>query len=194
MLAYVFWHWPRAEFGADEYEARLTRFHEALALAPPDGFCGSFALALHGAPWAHSGAHAYEDWYLLNGSGDLDRLNDAAVSGTRQASHDTAATAAAGGTAGLYRLRHGQPLPVPAWVHWFAKPAAMSYAALDELVRPLLARTPGALWMRQMTLGPALEFCLHAAENVPLPGELAALAVPVRSVFPRDARSATFRA
>ncbi|HEX7122989.1 MAG TPA: hypothetical protein VF178_11505 [Gemmatimonadaceae bacterium] len=188
MLAYVFWHWPQPQIDTSEYEARLCRFHDALAEAPPDGFHGSWSFALRGARWANDGGSAYEDWYLLGGSADLDRLNDAAVSGARQAPHDGAAAAAAGGTAGLYRLRHGQPLRRPGAARWFAKPSTLSYAALDELVRPLVERTGGALWGRQMTLGPALEFCLHTATPCELPPELAALAVPVRTVFPRDAR------
>lgn len=188
MLAYVFWHWPQPGIDAGEYEARLCRFHDALALAPSDGFRGSWSLALRGARWANDGGPAYEDWYLLGGSADLDRLNDAAVSGARQAPHDSAAAGTAGGTAGLYRLRHGEPLPRPAAAYWFAKPPALTYAVLDELVRPLMQRTGGALWTRQMTLGPALEFCLHTAALCELPPELAALAVPVRTVFPRDAR------
>ena len=35
MLAYLFWHEPRAAVDPDGYEARLRAFHDALAAAPP---------------------------------------------------------------------------------------------------------------------------------------------------------------
>jgi hypothetical protein len=46
-------------------------------------------------------------------------------------------------------------------------------------------RTEGAaLWGRQMTLGPALEFCLHASRPVALPAPLVAVALHCRTVWP----------
>ena len=105
MLAYVFWHWPRAGVPAAEYEDLQRRFHAALQAAPSAGFLGSRCLALAGAPWAGGGGPAYEDWYLLEGSAALDPLNAAAVTASRQAPHDAAAAVADGGTAGLYTLR-----------------------------------------------------------------------------------------
>src|ERR1700752_4970973 len=105
MLAYVFWHWRRPGGPAADYEALQRRFHAALGAAPPAGFLGSRSLAVMNAPWAAGGGEAYEDWYLVADSAALDPLNDAAISASRQAPHDAAAAAAAGGTAGLPRLR-----------------------------------------------------------------------------------------
>ena len=186
MLAYVFWHWPRPGF-ATGYEARLARFQQALAAAPPPGFHESFVLALSGAPWANGGADAFEDWYLLGGSGDLDLLNQAAVSSGRQLPHDEAAAAASGGTAGLYRLRLGAPVLAPRHAAWFSKPEGLSYPALFELVRPAIAAADGALWGRQMTLGPAREFCLHSRRRCDLAAVLGAIELPLRRVWPADA-------
>jgi hypothetical protein len=187
LLAYVFWHWRRTTVDAATYESRLGRFHAALASPPPPGLRASFAMALRGAPWANGGDDAYEDWYLVGGSADLDPLNDAAISAARQAPHDEAAAAAEGGTAGLYRLRLGAPAGAPRHACWFGKPPGLPYPALYELVRPALDASGGALWGRQMTLGPAREFCLHTREPVTLPAALAVLAIPMRRVWPPGA-------
>jgi len=55
MLAYVFWHWKRADVAAAEYEARQREFHRALGGAPPVRFVRSYSHALTGAPWAANG-------------------------------------------------------------------------------------------------------------------------------------------
>jgi hypothetical protein len=184
MLAYVFWHWRRAEVAAAAYEAVQRRFHAALAAAPPPGFTGSRSLAISGAPWAAAGAEAYEDWYLLDGSAALDPLNAAAVSASRQGPHDAAAAAADGGTAGLYRLRLGAAGMAPRVATWFAKPAALGYGALLAALEPVVRAEDAALWGRQMTLGPAAEFCLHTARPVTLPPPLVPLALDCRPVWP----------
>jgi hypothetical protein len=185
MLAYVFWHWPRPEVSAADYEAVQRRFHAALRDAPPEGFLGSRALAVSGARWAgRDGGDAYEDWYLVEGSAALDPLNAAAVSSPRRASHDAAAAAAAGGTAGLYRLREGSAGPAPLAAAWFAKPRAMSYAALFAALEPLVRAEGAALWGRQMTLGPGPEFCLHTSRPVDLPASFFPVAVRCRPVWP----------
>lgn len=182
MLAYVFWHWRRPEVAAAAYEALQLGFHAALAEAPPPGFLRSALLALAGAPWANEGGAAYEDWYLLEGSGALDPLNDAAVSAGRRVPHDAAAGAAHGGTAGLYRLRLGTPPRRPAVAYWFAKPEGMSYAELWRRLGPVAAQPETAVWGRQMVLGPAPELCVQAATEVALPAGLAALRLALRPV------------
>lgn len=184
MLAYVFWHWPRAEVSAAEYEGLQRQFQAALNTAPPPGFLGSRCVSLAGAPWAGGGRTAYEDWYLLDGSAALDPLNAAAVTASRQSPHDAAAAAADGGTAGLYSLRLGVQRDPPRMATWFAKPPGMSYGALFTLVGHLVEAEDAALWGRQMTLGPSPEFCLHTASAVRLPAPLEGLALACRPVWP----------
>ncbi|HUR93540.1 MAG TPA: hypothetical protein VMY76_03080 [Gemmatimonadales bacterium] len=184
MLAYVFWHWPRAGVPAASYEALQRRFHAALGDAPPPGFLGSRSAAILGAPWAAAGARAYEDWYMVDGSAALDPLNAAAVTASRQAAHDAAAAAAENGTAGLYLLRRGTPRDSPDNAVWFAKPSGMSYREMYELLEPLVEATGAALWGRQMVLGPTPEFCLHISRPVHLPVPLAGTTIACQPVWP----------
>ena len=99
-------------------------------------------------------------------------------------SHDAAAARAAGGTAGLYRLRWGA-LPSVEVSHatWFSKPAGMSYEALDENLSGLVQGLPAELWSRRMTLGPAPELCLLSASTVQLPDAYAAFHVVMEPLW-----------
>jgi hypothetical protein len=179
MLAYTFWHWPRANVPAADYERRQRAFHAALAAHAPAGFRCSWTSAV-AAPWAAG----YEDWYLVDDYGALGTLNDAAVSRARAAAHDAAAALAEGGTGGLYALRAGEPLSRPAHAHWFAKPAGLGYADAVTELAPVVKEVGGALWMRQLVLGPAPEFCLQATSPVQLPASLDALRLRLRPVWP----------
>jgi hypothetical protein len=183
MLAYVFWHWRRPRVSAATYESLQSEFHAALAAAPPSGFLRSACVAIAGAPWAADGGEAYEDWYLVDGSAALDPLNAAAVTASRQQPHDVAAAAAGGGTAGLYRLRLGTVDGPPRSASWFAKPAGMSYGALFGALEPMVRAERAALWGRQMTLGPAHEFCLHAPPGVSLPAPFEPTRIACRPVW-----------
>ena len=184
MLAYVFWHWRRPDVDAATYERRVADFHEALRRSAPEGFVSSSAFRSGAAPWVGD-AESYEDWYVTHASYALDPLNDGAISGECQVPHGLAARSAAGGTAGLYRLRLGShELREAAWSLWFAKPAGMPYERLYELLEPH-ATSPGAgLWGRQMTLGPTTEFCLVAPARPSLPEEIAGLERPLERVWP----------
>ncbi len=184
MLAYVFWHWKQAETTAKDYEDRQRGFHAALAAAPPSGFLWSFSVSLSGAAWAAGGGDAYEDWYLVQDFGALGRLNEAAVSASRAAPHDAAAAVAAGGTGGLYGLRRGAALRRPQYAQWFWKPESMPYSELFARLAPVVDQVQGALWMRQMVLGPTREFCLHAGAPVSLPLAFNTLGIPLRQVWP----------
>jgi len=186
MLAYLFWHWPKPTVAPHDYEAALRRFHSVLSTSDTTGFVRSFCFGIRGASWANDGSDAFEDWYLVESSAGLDPLNDAAISGRRQAAHDGAAAAAAGGTGGLYRLRRGFALPHAACGYWFSKPDGVSYVELYELLQPVLEEDEVALWGRQMTLGPALEFCLHAQQTLVLPPQLSAIEIRLRPVWPVD--------
>jgi hypothetical protein len=144
MLAYVFWHRPRAGVAAADYERRLCAFHRRL-LAPS----GSFRIS--SLPFAEG--DGYEDWYLVEGWADLGDLNAAAVSGVRRDPHDAVAEAADVGWGGVYALVRGDYRP-PLNAHWVSKPAGESYEVfLDTMPAP-------TVWQRQMVLGPAPEFCV----------------------------------
>ena len=118
----------------------------------------------------------------------LDSLNQAAVTAARQAPHDAVAQLAADGIAGLYRLRAGTPMFPPRLATWFGKPTGMGYPALFEALAPLVAAGSAALWMRQMTLGPTPEFCLHSNEPVTLPPGFSGLTLPLTPVWTGKAR------
>ena len=184
MLAYFFFHWKRPDVDARDYEDRLRDFHTALKAAPPDGFSRSWSVALHGVPWANNGYDSYEDWYLVRNSADLDPLNDAAISASRKMPHDKVASGTEGGSAGLYRVRAGAVIDNPGFAHWFSKPDGWSYPQLFDALQPLT--NAGALWQRQMALGPG-EFCLHTIQPVSLPAGITGLPAELRSVFPAGA-------
>ena len=182
MLAYVFWHYPLASASTADYEEALCGFHRALAAQEREWFLGSAVFGIAGAPWL--GAHeGYEDWYLLPDFAALGSLNEAAVTEGRKASHDAAARLAEGGAGGVYRLIRGRgALHQACWAMWLGKPAGMTYTAFfDQLAGPL-ERSGASLWQRQMTLGPATEFCAHGEAPLAIPVEFASLAVALRRV------------
>lgn len=170
MLAYVFWHWPQSEVDAETYVDHLVAFHRTLNANKPDGFHGSRVFRINGVSWLDTKGDAYEDWYLLDDSAALDRINDAAISGPCEAPHTLVAREAAGGTAGLYRVKTGDIFAEPRFALWLSKPEAVSYTDFYQILRPVLAGA--ALWQRQMTLGPTTEFLIHSATPVQLPETL----------------------
>jgi len=185
LLAYVFWHWRRPDVGAASYVERLIAFHEALRRSAPTGFRASATFRAGGAPWVESD-ESYEDWYVTDGSAALDALNDASVSGNCQAPHDAAARAAAGGTAGLYRLRLGSGDVARAREgRWLAKPPGMTYRDFYARLEPLVESADFGLWGRQMTLGPTPEFCLMSPESAALPKALPVLVRPLEPLWPK---------
>jgi hypothetical protein len=143
-LAYLFWHTPAEGVATDDYESALRDFHDTLSVPS-----ASFRLAV--LPFeARAG---YEDWYLVEHWRELGELNLAAVAAPRRAHHDAVAHRSAHGWGGVYGLLRGPAHP-PHAVRWMAKPAELAYDAfLDSL-------NAGAVWQRQMVLGPAPEFCL----------------------------------
>jgi len=174
MLAYVFWHWPQAGVAVSTYQVRLREFQSTLAGNKPPGFLHSTIFRVHGAGWLGTAREAYEEWYLTDGSAALDPLNQAAVAPACRAAHDAAAQLAAGGAAGLYRLRQGRAdLEAARFAYWLSKPAGMKYDEFYALLKPLTSQPGIALWGRQMVLGPTPEFCLHTRESVELPSGIA---------------------
>ena len=161
MLAYLFWHCARAEVAASDYEAALTAFHRALLQSRPQGYLGSFVVALESIPWL-SGRAGYADWYLVESSADLDTINRAAVTGAREAPHASVAALAHDGIAGLYRVSRGR-LRLPGdrvEETWVSKAAGERYEDFFARLEGGIGEY-GCLWQRQMTLGPTPEFCLQ---------------------------------
>ena len=168
MLAYVFWHWPQPGVDTNTYVEHLVDFHRTLNANKPVGFQGSRVLRFRDASWLDAKGEAFEDWYLIDDSAALDRINDAAVSGPCEAPHNLVAREAAGGTAGLYRLRFGKILQDVRFAVWLSKPERMSYTDFYEALKPISA----SLWQRQMTLGPTTEFVIHSTNPIQLPDAL----------------------
>jgi len=173
MLAYVFWHWRQPTIEQQEYETDLLAFHRTLQTNKPDGFIRSAVFSINAAPWLATDRLAYEEWYLLDDSSAMDRINHAAVNGPCEEPHNRVARHAAGGTGGLYRLRAGQEIHATAkFATWFQKPAGMSYKEFDVQMSPVVKDNGAALWARTMTLGPTTEFCLHSSAPITLPVEM----------------------
>ena len=180
MLAYVFWHVPSPAVAAADYEARLRAFHDALRAGAPAGLGPTATVALAAVPWL-GGAAGYEDWYLVEDFAALGTLNAAAVSGARRAPHDAAAAAARAGVAGVMAHVSGPLLPArPGWAAWLGKPAGVAYEPFHDALEAALGGDASA-WQRQMTLGPASEYCVlaAAARELPWPADRA---WPLRTV------------
>jgi hypothetical protein len=163
LLAYVFFHRAASGVEAPSYEAGLRRFHGALRSEPPPGFVSSTTYRI---------GKGYADWYLVDNSAALDRLNEAAVKGARSAPHDAVAHMSADGAGKLLTLRSGSARPEPGFEIRFSKPAGTSYAELYERLTPWTDRAEVSLWRRMMVLGPAPEFCLVSPSELDLPQEM----------------------
>lgn len=171
MIAYVFWHRPRAGVDLADYRAALEEFHISLLAAGVAGFRRTLVFQTAPPPWLSGPGVVFEDWHLLDGSAAIDPLNDAAVTGDRTLPHHRVATLVDSGVAGLYRLRIGDPMsPPPTTAYWFSKPAGMAYADFYDSLRPLCVGN-ATLWGRQMVLGPTPEFCMHTANPIDPPYE-----------------------
>jgi N-acetylglutamate synthase-like GNAT family acetyltransferase len=159
--AYVFWHRPRPDVDVGGYVEALAAFHAALGESPPTSLLASWSLALAEPPWPEGGEGWLEDWYVLRGIGGLGALERAAIDARRRGAHDAAAAGTGEGTAGVYGLLHGPPIPEggPGSAAWLAKPEGESY---DSFVGALVeAAGPGAsVWQRRLTLGPTPEFAV----------------------------------
>ena len=136
MLAYLFWHEPRAGADADAYVARLQAFHGALAAAPPPSFVRSWSVRLDVAPWDAGPARLpFEDWYLVGDWAALGTLNEAAVRAPREEAHDAIAAMATNGAGALYALQHGTLSGPSSWAGWVVKPPGEPYATFEPRLR-----------------------------------------------------------
>ena len=144
MLAYVFWHRPRANVERALYEESLRHFHRSLE-AP------SACFRVVELPFARM--EGYEDWYLVEDWQALGALNQLAVDARHCAVHDAVARLTGDSWGGIYQLLRGAA-EVPASTLWLVKPRDRSYADF------LASLSGSAVWRRQMVLGPAPEFCV----------------------------------
>jgi hypothetical protein len=173
VLAYLFWHRPQPDTGAEGYEESLRGFHRSLAHQPPVGLRASHSFRVAELPWlpapgpeGTSPAGGYEDWYLLEDYHALGVLNEAAVGRGHRTAHEQAARRFGAGAGGLFALEEGDAAaigeaPVAVWV---ARAPGSAEPALGELLGDGCARGRSCLWRRQLVLGPAPEFCLLAPE------------------------------
>jgi hypothetical protein len=152
VLAYVFWHRPVSSSRREEYEGRLTEFHEALRGA----LLASAAYRLERLPFTRGAG--YEDWYLVESWAALGALNEAALRGRRERAHEAVATLSGEGWGGVYGLVRGTPI-APEGVGWTERQEGESY---DSFLARVSTQT---VWQRQLVLGPAPEFCLGAESS-----------------------------
>lgn len=185
MLAYVFWHWPQPDIDRGAYEDHLRGFQQTLAANKSSGFQLSVVFRIRGASWLNTNDEAYEEWYLLDDSAAMDRLNEAAVSGACEEPHNRVAREAADGTGGLYRLREGVVnLDEAKFAIWLSKPAGVTYKTFYADLQSLTSQPGVALWGRQMTLGPATEFCIHSQTPRELPPGYSGHSISLERVYP----------
>lgn len=184
MLAYVFWHWPQPHITRDSYLDHLAGFHRTLAANRPSGFQRSVVFGIRGANWLNITGEAFEEWYLLDDSAAMDRLNEAAVSGVREEPHNRVAREAADGAGGLYRLRTGQEgLAQSRFAVWLSKPNGVSYPDFYVALEPITSQQGVGLWGRQMTLGPTTEFCIHSSAPIQLPENYTGQTIPLELIW-----------
>jgi hypothetical protein len=164
MLAYLFWHRAADGVAAEAYEWAIIRFHRSLAAHPPVGFVRSVCLRAPALTWL-GGEDGYEDWYVVEDFAAIGILNEAAVGRRHLTAHDEAARRAGPGTGAIFRLLEGAATPALARVAvWVDKPRGVESPMLAALLGDGLDATHAGLWQRQLSLGPAPEYCVLAAE------------------------------
>lgn len=184
MLSYVFWHRPIP--GAEGYESSLSAFHRTLAAHAPAGFLGSASFGYDSTPWDPQ--PGYLDWYAVDDFTGLGALNEAAVAGARKAPHDQVARLTGSGAGGLFGLAAGRvSFGQATFGTWLAKPAGASYAAFVKEAAALLDPSTMALWQRQMSLGPGLEFCILSPRRIEVPAHFETAGVELRRVWSEPA-------
>lgn len=185
MLAYLFWHRPAPGVDLTRYESALRRFHQSMREDPASGLVSNVSYRLAGIPWLagsdekeFGGGPGFEDWYLVEDSGALDRLNEAAIDARHRTFHDAAAILAGDGAGGLYSLVRPAAAPESERTPgdrsdsvWLSKPRGVPYS---QFMPDLMSSAPSdaRIWQRRLVLGPAPEFCIEHAGSAdePTPG------------------------
>jgi hypothetical protein len=170
LLAYTFWHRRNNEVSENSYEEKLIGYHASLEQSGLQGFLGSTVCKLSKVPWLPSDAEVYEDWYVLEGSEVIDKLNEVAVSGARKPGHDDIAKIAGDFRGGLYQLKIGPASNIRGKIAiWLSKPRGTTYESFYDTISEKLDAAKGSLWRRQMVLGPTSEFCITTSESLAVP-------------------------
>lgn len=159
MLAYVFWHTAPEGCDTAEYEKVLSDFARDLGTVDCPGFLGSASYAIGKTPWL--GESGYEDWNWLIDSTAIDRLNELAVSGAMEKSHDAIAQMTKhGGFGGLLSLVAGEhKVFEDSKVFWLSRPRGIRWRDfIPAIIGPNLSKV--AVWRRKMVLGPSPEFAV----------------------------------
>ncbi len=163
MLAYLLWHRSADSVAQEVYEAAIVRFHRSLAAHPPVGFVCSVSLRAPALGWL--GGDGYEDWYVVEDFAAIGVLNEAAVARRHLTAHDEAARRAGPATGAIFRLLEGSAAPAEARVAvWVDKPRGVESPMLAALLGDGLDATHAGLWQRQLSLGPAPDYCVLAGE------------------------------
>lgn len=182
-LGYLFWHWPLPDVSTESYEEGLRSFQRALTSDGPSGLIEALTFREERLPWETRRGRRYEDWYVVKDFSGLGVINQAAVKNSAAAPHDSVARQASGGAGGVYRRILGELPPRDArFAAWFQKPSGLTYRSLYERVGGSVKHSETGVWQRQMTLGPAPEFCVHSRERVRLPTTFRSVSVEMRVV------------
>lgn len=176
MLAYVFWHWPKSGVSRNRYERTLVQFYQKLNRNRPTGFFHCFGFRIPNFPWNAPAQHGCEDWYLVKNFKSLGVLNEAAVASEFRRTHNRIAILAKGGSGGVYRLYGKRLTSKTRFSVWLTKPEGTSYT---DMISSLEKRGVFCHWRRQLTLGPAQEFCAHIDRPIVFPKEFSPVSVRV---------------
>ena len=168
MIAYVFWHARRASVDGQDFERGLRAFHAGLAEHPPEGFASSVTLRAGPLPWM-AGKIAYEDWYHVRDFTSIGILNERAASGGHADAHDHVASYSEHGTGSIYALEAGALRGAPGFMYWLDRPDGLSTPAFLDEMRTRVGDLGGELWRRQLSLGPATEYCIRGDAKMELP-------------------------
>ncbi|MBX6426586.1 MAG: hypothetical protein IRZ09_11770 [Variibacter sp.] len=157
MFAYLFWHTPKPDEDAADYEEGLAAFAQGLLECGCGGVKSAGSFRISAVPWLGDQA-GYEDWVIVEGPGVLEALNTAAVSGAMAPLHARVAAAMNLGHGGLYYRLWGDLAPQAAdAAQWLTRPRGIAFRpVLEEIARS--AGQPVSVWRRFMVLGPGREF------------------------------------